>query len=168
MLGNIEFVETDIQAAAYIADMNLDGVVDAVDVAPFVLALTDPLAYETQHAIDPAIVGDINQDGVLDAVDVAPFVELLVGEQTAATVQVDEQEPMLAADDDQEVDVLASASAMDEPTTPASPTSLTQSHRHMLSDHARLAMWFQRRGPLLDVDAWALDEEEDAGLLEHV
>ncbi|MEX2545635.1 MAG: PEP-CTERM sorting domain-containing protein, partial [Phycisphaeraceae bacterium] len=56
-----------------------DGVVDAVDVAPFVLALTNPGEYQNQHGIDPVLVGDINNDGALDAVDVQPFVQLLVG-----------------------------------------------------------------------------------------
>ncbi|MEX0886746.1 MAG: PEP-CTERM sorting domain-containing protein [Phycisphaeraceae bacterium] len=60
-------------------DMNLDGVVDAVDVAPFVLALTDPSAYEAEYGVEPASAGDINGDGAFDAVDVAPFVQLLVG-----------------------------------------------------------------------------------------
>ncbi|MEX0886976.1 MAG: choice-of-anchor tandem repeat NxxGxxAF-containing protein [Phycisphaeraceae bacterium] len=62
-----------------LGDMNLDGVIDAVDVAPFVLALTNPAAYTDQHGIDPLLAGDINADGVFDAVDVAPFVQLLVG-----------------------------------------------------------------------------------------
>ncbi|MEX0886219.1 MAG: trypsin-like serine protease [Phycisphaeraceae bacterium] len=60
-------------------DMNLDGVTDAIDVAAFVLALTDPEAYIAQTGIDPIFMGDINYDGVFDAVDVAGFVELLVG-----------------------------------------------------------------------------------------
>ncbi|MEX0885904.1 MAG: hypothetical protein WD009_05645 [Phycisphaeraceae bacterium] len=61
-----------------LGDMNLDGVVDAIDVAPFVLALTDPLAYEATYGIGPGFVGDINRDGDFDAIDVSPFVELLV------------------------------------------------------------------------------------------
>ncbi|MEX2545862.1 MAG: dockerin type I repeat-containing protein [Phycisphaeraceae bacterium] len=65
-------------------DLNLDGVIDAVDVSPFVLGLTDPAGYETQYGIDPLTVGDINGDGVFDAVDVSPFVQLLVG--SGATV----------------------------------------------------------------------------------
>ncbi|MEX2545860.1 MAG: hypothetical protein WD316_12100 [Phycisphaeraceae bacterium] len=65
-------------SAMLLGDMNLDGSVDAVDVAPFVLALTNPGAYEGQHGIDPVLVGDINEDGAFDAVDVAPFVHLLV------------------------------------------------------------------------------------------
>ncbi|MEX0886547.1 MAG: hypothetical protein WD009_08925 [Phycisphaeraceae bacterium] len=62
-----------------LGDMNLDGALDAADVAPFVLALTDPQAYDAQHGIDPALAGDINLDGLVDATDVAPFVQMLVG-----------------------------------------------------------------------------------------
>ena len=62
-----------------LGDMNLDGQIDSADVAPFVLALVDPLAYLSQYGIDPRLVGDINGDGVFDTADVAPFVQLLVG-----------------------------------------------------------------------------------------
>ncbi len=68
--------------AGRLGDMNLDGVVDTGDVAPFVLALTDPEAYMAQHGVDEATMitlGDINQDGAFDTGDVAPFVQLLVG-----------------------------------------------------------------------------------------
>ncbi len=62
-------------------DMNLDGVVDTADVAPFVQALTDPQAYMSQFGIDEdtmITLGDINDDGGFDTADVAPFVQLLV------------------------------------------------------------------------------------------
>ena len=62
-----------------LGDMNLDGGLNTGDVAPFVLALTDPQAYQDQFGIDPARVGDINQDGSFDTGDVAPFVQRLVG-----------------------------------------------------------------------------------------
>ncbi|MEX0886826.1 MAG: PEP-CTERM sorting domain-containing protein, partial [Phycisphaeraceae bacterium] len=68
-----------------VGDMNRDGIIDAVDVAPFVLALTDPAGYHAQHGLDPVLVGDINADGTLDAVDVAPFVQLLVGDNATST-----------------------------------------------------------------------------------
>ncbi len=67
-----------------LGDMNLDGVVDTGDVAPFVRALTDPAAYEAEYGIDPVLVGDINQDGAFDTGDVAPFVELLVSSDSGA------------------------------------------------------------------------------------
>ena len=68
-----------------LGDMNLDGVVNTADVAPFVLALTNPDAYEAEFGIDPVIVGDINGDGAFNTADVAPFVQLLV-DAGAATV----------------------------------------------------------------------------------
>ena len=63
-------------------DMNLDGVVNTADVAPFVLALTAPADYMAQHGVDEAMMialGDINNDGMFNTADVAPFVQLLVG-----------------------------------------------------------------------------------------
>ena len=62
-----------------LGDMNLDGSVDAGDVAAFVMALSDPAAYEAQYGITPDFVGDINRDNAFDTGDVAAFVELLVG-----------------------------------------------------------------------------------------
>ena len=63
-----------------IGDMNLDGVVNTADVAPFVLALTDPAAYQAQHGVDPVLVGDINGDSAFNTADVAAFVQLLVAD----------------------------------------------------------------------------------------
>ncbi len=65
-----------------LGDMNLDGVVDTGDVAPFILALTDPGSYMSQYGIDQETMialGDINRDGAFDTGDVAPLVQLLVG-----------------------------------------------------------------------------------------
>ena len=61
LLSNTEFE---------IGDVNLDGEVNLLDVAPFVELLT---ANEFQ------IEADINQDGSLDLLDIAPFVALLTG-----------------------------------------------------------------------------------------
>ena len=69
--------------AGLLGDMNLDGVVDTGDVAPFVQGLTDPPAYEATYGIDPAWPGDVNQDGAFDTGDVAAFVQLLVDGSTA-------------------------------------------------------------------------------------
>ncbi len=77
MLGITDRAVTLI--AGLLGDMNLDGVVDTGDVAPFVLGLTDPAAYEATYGIDPAWPGDVNQDGAFDTGDVAAFVQLLVG-----------------------------------------------------------------------------------------
>ena len=53
-----------------IGDVNLDGVIDLLDVAPFI-ELLETGGYQ--------IEADINQDGVVNLLDVAPFVDLLTG-----------------------------------------------------------------------------------------
>ena len=53
-----------------LGDVNGDGAVDLLDVAPFVEAITN-------GQFVPA--ADINGDGLVNLLDVAPFVELLVG-----------------------------------------------------------------------------------------
>ncbi len=77
--------ELSVMAEFLLGDMNLDGVVDTGDVAPFVLALTDPEAYLAQFGVDEdtmIALGDINGDGAFDTGDVASFVQLLVGGDT--------------------------------------------------------------------------------------
>ena len=53
-----------------VGDVNCDGEIDLLDVAPFVVAIT---------AGDFFVKADINQDGYVDLLDVAPFVDLLTG-----------------------------------------------------------------------------------------
>ncbi|MEM9410209.1 MAG: dockerin type I repeat-containing protein [Planctomycetota bacterium] len=53
-----------------LGDVNLDGEVDLLDVAPFVELLTNG-GFQAE--------ADINQDGVVNLLDVAPFVDLLTG-----------------------------------------------------------------------------------------
>ena len=61
-------------------DLNGDGAVDAFDIDPFVLALTDPDAYAAQDpTVDLILVGDLNGDGAFDAFDIDPFVQVLTG-----------------------------------------------------------------------------------------
>jgi len=69
-----------------LGDMNLDGEINTLDIAPFVLGLTDEAAYEAEYGIDPLVVGDINQDGEFNVLDVAPFVDLLTGAGSIATI----------------------------------------------------------------------------------
>lgn len=68
-----------------VADANDDGAVNALDVSPFVLALTDPSQYVTQYGHAPE-AADINADGHVNALDIAPFVSALVGGQGGAIV----------------------------------------------------------------------------------
>lgn len=60
-------------------DMNCDGVVDFNDINPFVLALSNPEAYEAAFPGCSLYNADINRDGVVGFADVNPFVMLLSG-----------------------------------------------------------------------------------------
>jgi hypothetical protein len=60
-------------------DMNCDGEVNAFDIDPFVLALTDPDGYAAAWPNCNILNGDINGDGVVNAFDINPFVDLLTG-----------------------------------------------------------------------------------------
>ncbi|MEM9411831.1 MAG: dockerin type I domain-containing protein, partial [Planctomycetota bacterium] len=53
-----------------LGDLNCDGVLDLLDVEPFVNAIS---------MSDYILKADINQDGVVDLLDVTPFVDLLTG-----------------------------------------------------------------------------------------
>ena len=63
---NIQF---ELGEGFILGDVNCDGVVDLLDVSPFVDTITG--------AFD--VKADINKDGVVDLLDVAPFVALLSG-----------------------------------------------------------------------------------------
>ncbi len=58
-------------------DLNCDGHVDFGDINPFVLALTNPAAYQAAFPNCPFDNRDINADGKFDFGDINPFVSLL-------------------------------------------------------------------------------------------
>ena len=60
-------------------DLNCDGTLNAFDIDPFVLALTDPAGYAAAYPDCDIMRGDINRDGRVDSFDIDPFVELLIG-----------------------------------------------------------------------------------------
>lgn len=60
-------------------DTNCDGQIDAFDIDAFVLALTDPAAWQTQYDCGFLEAADINGDGCVNSFDIDPFVELLTG-----------------------------------------------------------------------------------------
>ncbi|TWT45129.1 hypothetical protein RAS1_15510 [Phycisphaerae bacterium RAS1] len=62
-----------------LGDLNCDGVVNVLDINPFVLALSDPAAYALQHPGCNILNGDIDGDGMLTVLDINPFVKLLAG-----------------------------------------------------------------------------------------
>lgn len=59
------------------ADMNWDGSVNAFDISPFVLALSDPNAYTSTYGYSPIYPGDVDRDGSLNAQDIQPFIDAL-------------------------------------------------------------------------------------------
>jgi ELWxxDGT repeat protein len=59
-------------------DLNGDFVLNNLDIAPFVQALTDPSGYAARYpGVDLLATGDVNGDGVFNNLDIAPFVALL-------------------------------------------------------------------------------------------
>ena len=63
-----------------LGDLNCDGVLNAFDIDPFVLALTNPGAYQAAYPECDINLADINGDGVINAFDIDPFVDLLTGD----------------------------------------------------------------------------------------
>ncbi|HVP11802.1 MAG TPA: carboxypeptidase regulatory-like domain-containing protein [Phycisphaerae bacterium] len=59
-------------------DLNCDETVGVFDIEPFVLALTDPADYESQHADCSLLAADANGDGQINGLDVRPFVQRLI------------------------------------------------------------------------------------------
>jgi hypothetical protein len=63
-------------------DVNCDGVVNFADINPFVLALSNPAAWQAAYPGCPVLNGDINGDGVVSFADINPFVMLLSSSPT--------------------------------------------------------------------------------------
>src|SRR5205814_9265579 len=61
-------------------DLDCDGIVDADDVAPFVLAMIDPERYMASFPACDASAGDFNRDGTLDGQDIARFVSCVLAQ----------------------------------------------------------------------------------------
>jgi hypothetical protein len=61
-------------------DLNCDGAVNFGDINPFVLALSDPEAWQQQYPNCNILNGDCNGDGLVSFDDINPFVALLSGE----------------------------------------------------------------------------------------
>jgi len=60
-------------------DLNCDGVIGFGDINPFVLALSNPVAYRATYPDCPPLNGDCNGDHSVDFGDINPFVALLTG-----------------------------------------------------------------------------------------
>ena len=66
-------------AEPLIGDMNCDGMVNFFDIDGFVLAVTDPSAYEATYPDCDIMLADCNGDGEVNFFDIDAFVELIVG-----------------------------------------------------------------------------------------
>lgn len=64
-----------VAVSAALGDMNLDGPVNALDIAPFVTVMVQR-TYQAE--------ADCFQDGLINALDIAPFVDILTQQQTQA------------------------------------------------------------------------------------
>ncbi len=76
-----DYVETDLSAAlgcTHAGDLNCDGSCDGGDVAPFVLALLDPMGYESAYPECDMMNGDMNGSDSVDGDDIAAFVEAVL------------------------------------------------------------------------------------------
>ncbi len=60
-------------------DLDCDGDLDADDINPFVLALSDPAGYQAAYPSCNILNGDCDGDGAVDFDDINPFVALLSG-----------------------------------------------------------------------------------------
>jgi hypothetical protein len=58
-------------------DLNCDAVLDALDIEPFILALTDPQAYSIAYPDCNRDLADMNADGAVDAFDIEGFTRAL-------------------------------------------------------------------------------------------
>jgi glucose/arabinose dehydrogenase/plastocyanin len=64
---------------ALLGDINCDGLLNAFDIDPFVLALTNPTGYAAQFPDCDIRNADVNGDGLVNAFDIDPFVLVLTG-----------------------------------------------------------------------------------------
>ncbi len=83
--GNAAYYEpTGVEFTAVVTywlrgDLNCDGVVDFDDINPFVLALSNPAAYQTLYPHCSTLNGDCNANNVVNFDDINPFVAILAG-----------------------------------------------------------------------------------------
>lgn len=68
--ASITLPDGTVISSLLLGDINLDGVVDGLDIDPFVTLLTSG-GFQAQ--------GDLNSDGVVDGLDIDPFVSVLTG-----------------------------------------------------------------------------------------
>ncbi len=74
-------IDNILLESAVLGDANGDGALNNSDIAPFVLALTNPTLYEKsiEVEVDVDFVLDMNCDGIFNNSDIADFVAALTG-----------------------------------------------------------------------------------------
>ncbi|TWT40424.1 hypothetical protein RAS1_41330 [Phycisphaerae bacterium RAS1] len=72
-------VQVHVVADSTLGDMNCDCATNVLDINFFVLALSDPAAYEAMFPNCDITFGDINGDGFVNVLDINAFVTLLAG-----------------------------------------------------------------------------------------
>jgi hypothetical protein len=60
------------------ADMNCDGLIDGVDIGPFVTALLDPAGYDSAYPNCSILNGDLDDDAQVTLADVTGMVDCLL------------------------------------------------------------------------------------------
>ncbi len=73
------FLRMQLPLIHMVGDLNCDGQINFGDINPFVLAISDPAAWQIAYPNCDLMNGDINQDGGFNFGDINPFVALLSG-----------------------------------------------------------------------------------------
>lgn len=60
-------------------NLNRDGLVNLFDITPFILALTDPAAYQAAFPNCPILNADCNGDDAVKPFYIDPFIAVLTG-----------------------------------------------------------------------------------------
>lgn len=76
--ASITLLVIPAQSPALRGDMNCDGAVNNFDIDPFVLALTNPAAWQATYPGCSTQNGDTNRDGQFNNFDIDPFVQCVV------------------------------------------------------------------------------------------
>lgn len=77
--GNTTGIVTLPEHSSATGDINCDGEADGLDVAPFVLALTNPAGFATALPDCSLLNADLTSDCLVNGDDVQPFVDVLLG-----------------------------------------------------------------------------------------
>ena len=74
VLFGVNFIHTlEAVSPPLLGDVNRDGVVNFLDIAPFINLLANPNVFQEE--------GDLNEDSVINFLDISPFIQVLAGGQ---------------------------------------------------------------------------------------